>query len=156
MLVLGRVARDRADADRQVREAIGSGAGLERFRRIIEQQGGDPYVVDDYGRLPSATERCAIVAPRAGFLTQLDAELIGRASVALGAGRDRVEDHIDPAVGVMIAAKPGAELWAGAPVLELHYRDRARLEAAVALAERSIAIGDAPPTAKPLIVDEVF
>src|SRR5882672_2639573 len=54
MLVLGRVARDRVDADRQARLAITSGAGLERFRQIIEMQGGDPRIVDDYARLPRA------------------------------------------------------------------------------------------------------
>ena len=54
MLVLGRVAADRADAEARVRAAIAAGAGLDRFRRIIENQGGDPRVVDDYGRLPSA------------------------------------------------------------------------------------------------------
>ena len=54
MLVLGGVASDRAAAAQQVRNAIASGAGLERFRRIIERQGGDPRVVDDYARLPSA------------------------------------------------------------------------------------------------------
>src|SRR3984893_2734845 len=57
MLVLGRFAADRADAARQVRGAISSGAGLERFRQIIEVQGGDPNVVDDYARFPAAPRR---------------------------------------------------------------------------------------------------
>src|SRR5882672_228588 len=105
MLVLGQVARDRVDADRQARLAITSGAGLERFRQIIEIQGGDPKVVDDYERLPHVADRHLVSAARDGYVAAIDAELVGRASVALGAGRDRVEDAIDPAVGIMVIAK---------------------------------------------------
>ena len=155
MLVLGRAAADRADAERRVRGAIASGAGLERFRQIIEHQGGDPRVVDDDRRLPTAPHRHVITSPGAGYLTGLNAELVGRASVALGAGRDRVEDPIDPSVGIMALVKPGDEIRAGAPILELHYRDRARLDAALPLATRSIAVGDDRPSARPLLVGEV-
>ncbi len=156
MLVLGRVASDRADAERRVRAAIASGAGLDRFRRIIEHQGGDPRVVDDYRRLPAAPHRHVVASPGAGYLTGLDAQLVGRASVALGAGRDRVEDSIDPAVGIVVMVKPGDEVRAGDPILELHYRDRARLDAALPLATRSIAVGDVRQTPRPLLVGEVL
>src|SRR5213076_2092836 len=115
---------DLADAETVVRKAIASGAALDRFRRIIEGQGGDPRVVDDYSRLPHVADRHVVAAPRGGFVARLDAELVGRASVALGAGRDRVEDPVDPAVGVIVHAKPGDELRNGDPILELHYRDR--------------------------------
>jgi len=155
MLLLGAVASDRADADRRVRAAIASGAGLDRFRLIIEHQGGDPRVVDDYTRLPSAPHRHAVTATRAGVITGLDAALVGRASVALGAGRDRVEQDVDPAVGIIVLAVPGQRVNAGEPVLEVHYRDRPRLEAALPLAEAAIAIGEAPPVARPLILAEV-
>jgi pyrimidine-nucleoside phosphorylase len=155
MLVLGKVADDFAAAEAQVRRAIASGAGLERFRQIIEIQGGDPKVVDDYGRMPHVADRHVVVASRAGFVTGLDAELVGRASVALGAGRDRVDDPVDPAVGIMVVAKPGDAVRARDPVLELHYRDRARLETAVGLTSQAIAIGDGAPPPRRLIVGEV-
>jgi pyrimidine-nucleoside phosphorylase len=155
MLVLGRVADDLPAATQTVRRAIASGAGLERFRQIIELQGGDPRVVDDYQRLPHVADRHIVTAGRDGFVTALNAELVGRASVALGAGRDRVEDPVDPAVGIMVIAKPGEAVRAGAPVLELHFRDRARLEAAMRLANQAIAIGDGPPAPARLIVGEV-
>jgi pyrimidine-nucleoside phosphorylase len=155
MLVLGKRASDRAEAEQQARGAIRSGAGLERFRQIIEVQGGDAKVVDDYTRLPHVADRHVVAADRAGFVSRLDAELIGRASVALGAGRDRVEDPVDPAVGIMVLAKPGDAVRAGDPLLELHYRDRGRLEAATRLTSRAIAIGDQRPAATRLIVGEV-
>jgi pyrimidine-nucleoside phosphorylase len=156
MLVLGKVARDRAEAEGKARAAIQSGAGLERFRRIIEIQGGDPRIVDDYSRLPQADARHVVTADRAGYVDRVDAELVGRASVALGAGRDRVEDPVDPAVGIIVEAKPGDEVRAGDPLLEMHYRARPRLAAALALASRAVSIRDARPAAARLIVAEVL
>jgi pyrimidine-nucleoside phosphorylase len=155
MLVLGKVADDRSDAERLVRGAIASGAGLDRFRRIIEMQGGDPRVVDDDRRLPSAPGRHLVRAGSAGYLTQLDAELVGRASVMLGAGRDRVEDPVDHAVGIMVLAKPGDHVSAGDGVLELHYRDGAKRDRALELANRAFAVGGEPVASRPVIVDEV-
>jgi len=155
MLLLGKVARDRSEADRQARAAIQSGAGLQRFRQIVEAQGGDPKVVDDRARLPHVADRQTVTADRAGFLTRLDAELIGRASVALGAGRDRVEDAVDPAVGIMVMMKPGDRVRAGDPIVELHYRDRGRLESARRLASQAVSIGDQLPPPARLIVAEV-
>src|SRR4029077_5699691 len=155
MLVLGNVARDRADGDRQARAAIASGAGLERFRRIVEMQGGDPRTLDDYTRFPQADQRHVVAAERGGYVNRVDAELVGRASVALGAGRDRVEDPVDPAVGIMVRVKPGDEVRAGDAMLELHYRKRPKLDAALALASRAVSICDEPPASRPLVVAEV-
>ena len=155
MLIVAGVASDRADAERRVRAAIGSGEGLERFRQIIENQGGDPRVVDDYARLPSAPSRHMVTAPRAGVIAGLDAERVGRASVALGAGRDQVKDAVDSAVGIMVLAAPGDRVAAGDAVFELHYRDRSRLDSALPLAAAAITIGDDPPVPRPLILAEV-
>jgi pyrimidine-nucleoside phosphorylase len=155
MLVLGKVARDRTDAERQARAAIASGAGLDKFRQIIETQGGDPRIVDDYARLPRVGERHVVSADRAGYVNRVDAELVGRASVALGAGRDRVEDAVDHAVGILVKVKPGDEVRAGDAMLEMHYRTRPTLDAALALASRAVTIRDERPAANPLIIAEV-
>src|SRR2546430_7227626 len=155
LLILGRVAKTPADARRLAQKAIDSGEALDRFRRIIEQQGGDPRVVDDVSRLPQVKQRHLVQAPRSGYVVRMDAELIGRASVTLGAGRDRVEDAVDPAVGIMVNAKPGAKVSAGETVLDVIYRDKARLDASLDLIKRAIVIGDEPPARRPLIVGEV-
>ena len=155
MLVLGKVAADRAEADRLARGAIASGAGLERLRQIVDMQGGDPRTIDDYARLPHVDERHMVVADRGGYVNRVDAELVGRASVALGAGRDRVEDPVDPAVGIVVKVKPGDEVRAGDPILEMHYRKGPKLEAALALASRAVSIRDERPAARRLIVAEV-
>ena len=155
MLMVGGVARERAEAVTRVREAIASGAGLDRFRQIIENQGGDPRVVDDYSRLPSAPSTHDVTAPAGGVVTGLDAALVGRASVVLGAGRDRADQDVDPAVGIVVLAKPGETVTAGEPVLRLHYRDRSRLDAALPLAQAAISLGVAPRGSRPLILAEV-
>jgi len=155
MLVLGKVADDRKSAELLVRGAIASGEGLERFRRIIEMQGGDPHIIDDYRRLPSAPDRHLVRATGTGYLTHLDAELVGRASVILGAGRDRVEDPVDHSVGIMLLAKPGDPVSAGDAILELHYHDTAKRDRALELAHRAFSIGDQPPSVRPVIVGEV-
>lgn len=155
MLVLGRVSASLPEAETRVRAAIASGAGLDRLRRIIENQGGNPRVVDDVSLLPSAPDQHVVRAPRTGYVTGVDAGLVGRASVLLGAGRDRVDDPVDPAVGILVDAKPGSAVRAGDPVLTLAWRDRARLDSALRLAEGATTIGDAAPASFPLIVDTV-
>src|SRR5262249_9719903 len=111
--------------------------------------------VDDYGRLPHVDEHHVIVAERSGYVAGLDAELVGRGSVALGAGRDRVEDPVDPAVGIVVLAQPGDRVRAGDPGRAVHTRGAARLAGAVPLAGRAITIGDTPPSLRASIVGEV-
>src|SRR5205807_9336014 len=113
MLRLGGLAATVDEATAKVRAALASGTGLELFRRMVERQGGDPRVVDDPARLPAAPRRGVVVAVRPGYVAALDAEGIGRAAVALGAGRDRAEDAVDPAVGVVVDAKVGDPVTAG-------------------------------------------
>jgi pyrimidine-nucleoside phosphorylase len=155
MLVLAQIAPDLPDAERRVRAAIASGAGLEKFRQIVEWQGGDPRVVDDHSRLPVAPHSRMVTAPHAGYLTRLDAELVGRATMVLGAGRERVDAAIDPGVGATIRAVPGDPVQAGDPIVELHCREDNRAETAVALASSAIEIGDHPPEPSRLVLDEI-
>ena len=141
MLVAAGVANDRVEAASLCRRAIVSGQALERLGAIIERQGGDPRVIDDDTRMPQAPSEHVVRAPADGFVTGLDAWLIGRAAVVLGAGRDKVDDEVDPAVGIMIAAAMGDAVRAGDAVLRVRYRSERRLEDAVAAVERGRAGG---------------
>jgi pyrimidine-nucleoside phosphorylase len=154
VLAAGR-ASTAEDADAQVRRALASGAGLEKWREIVAHQGGDPRTVDDYGLMPSVSTRHMVRAPRRGYLSALDAELVGRASLALGAGRNKVDDVVDPAVGVVVKARPGDQVSAGDAIVEVHYRREADLAAALELLGRGIEIGEEAPKLLPLIVEEV-
>jgi pyrimidine-nucleoside phosphorylase len=144
MVVMGGQATTLPEAETRVRNALTSGHGLETFRAIIVHQGGDPRVVDDYGNLPSAPRRALVPAERSGYVLALDAELIGRATMVLGAGRDRVEDAIDAGVGAILLKVPGEAVQAGEPLLELHYREPSRLGTALTLVKQACVLGDSP------------
>ena len=155
MLVLAEVVRDAADAETRVRDALRTGAGVEAFRRIIQHQGGDPAVLDDYGRLPAAPDEYRVVASRTGIVTGLHAERIGRAAVALGAGRATLEDRIDHGVGITVVAEPGAPVRQGEAVLLVRHRGGRGLDEALPLLDSAITLGDAPPAPQPLIVETI-
>jgi pyrimidine-nucleoside phosphorylase len=154
VLMAGRAA-SMDEAERRVREALASGEGLDRFRRMIARQGGDPSVVDDPSRLALAPGRDYARAPRAGYLTGLDAMGIGRAAAALGAGRATAEDRVDHGVGIRVLTSLGSLVRTGEPVLEIIHRDGKGLQDAASLAVRAIELGGAPPAPQPLVVGTV-
>ena len=155
MLVTSGLSSGEPDALARVRKALTSGAGVEVFRRIIEHQGGDPRVIDDYTRLPEAPDETVIAAARAGVVQSIEAEAIGRAAVALGAGRARLDDVIDPGVGIRIAAHVGEPVNAGDAIVIVRHRAQRGLASARALIESAITIGDASVDRMPLVVDRV-
>jgi pyrimidine-nucleoside phosphorylase len=155
MLRLGGKAETDQEAESKIRAALNSGRGLEKFCQIVAEQGGDTRIVDDYSRLPSAPDQAAFTACRSGYVTHLDAELVGRATIVLGAGRDRVGDVIDPAVGAKVIAKPGERVRAGDVVVELHYRDPSRLGSALELLRSACLIEDEPPARQELILETI-
>jgi pyrimidine-nucleoside phosphorylase len=154
MLVVAGKAKD-AEADGIVRRAIASGQALDKLRTVIARQGGDAAIVDDYGRLPGARRKQAVAAGRDGFLAALDAELVGRASMALGAGRSRVDEPIDHGAGVVLHRAPGDSVRANEPVLDLLYNDDRGLEQAIDLARQAIAVSSEAPRVGPLVLDTV-
>jgi pyrimidine-nucleoside phosphorylase len=156
MVQLGGRAATEVEGRAMVQDAIESGAGLEKLRAMIDRQGGDPRVVDDPTRLPDARHTHSIAASRSGIITALDAFLVGRASVALGAGRDKKGDPVDYDAGLRLRKKPGERVAAGEPVLDLLYNDPARLPGAVALATKAIEIGDEAPPDEPLVIGWVY
>jgi pyrimidine-nucleoside phosphorylase len=155
MLVLGGVEADAGRALARVDEALTSGRGLRTFERMIERQGGNPRVVEDDALLPAAPGRQHCLAPRSGFITAMGAEAIGRATNMLGAGRARVSDPVDHAVGAVALVKPGDEVREGDPVLVLHHRDGAGLDEALALCAETVMIGDEPPAPGATVLDEI-
>ena len=146
----------RADTDRQaetsITQALSSGAALAKFEQMVKRQGGDVAAVQDTRRLPKASFRHAVTAPADGVIIGVDAELVGRASVALGAGRDRLDARIDLAAGLKVLRKPGDRVRSGDAVLELHYNDPQRLPEAVRLATSAIEVAPTAPLPLPLVL----
>jgi pyrimidine-nucleoside phosphorylase len=152
MVLLGGHADSEADAEQKVRAALTSGAAREKLRQMITWQGGDARVVDDTALLPRARHVHRFTATRNGFIQSLDALLIGRAAVALGAGRDKKADQVDLSAGLMLHKKPGDAVAAGDVILELLYNDEARLSAALTQATQAVVIGDRAPAEAPLVI----
>ena len=138
-----------------LQQKIDSGAAHERFLQMVSLQGGDTAAVEDPSRLPAATLRREFPAPADGTVRAVDAQAIGRAVLVLGAGRRRVTDAIDHAVGATGIAKVGQQVRAGQPLLVLHANDDARLAEAMELLADAFDVGDGPVTAPPLIVETI-
>jgi pyrimidine-nucleoside phosphorylase len=116
MLLLAKVTASRDEALDMLRAAISSGRAAERFQQIIEAQGGNPAVVDDPAILPQAGECEIFRAPRRGFVARVEPRAVGRGVVALGGGRQTLDDELDPAAGFVITARPGTWVEAGEPL----------------------------------------
>ena len=155
MLVLAGIEAAEDTAETRVRQAIASGAGVEKFRAIIEAQGGDPRVIDDAGRLPQPATREMFSAAADGVVAAMDAELMGRAAVTLGAGRDRADAGVDPAAGITVLAPVGTRVRRGEPVAELACADGRRFQAARALVAEAVRIGESAPGPAPLVIDRI-
>jgi pyrimidine-nucleoside phosphorylase len=152
MVQLGGKAQTDQEADKQVRHALSSGAALDKFREMVKWQGGDARVADDAGALPRAAKSHIVAAKRSGYINAMDALLVGRTAVALGAGRDKKGDKVDLAAGILLHRKPGEAVSANDPVMELRFNDSSRLDGALALASQAVVVGDQPQPQPPLVM----
>jgi thymidine phosphorylase len=135
--------------------AISSGRAAVRFQEIIEAQGGDPRVVDDPSLLPQAAECELFVAARDGVVAQVEPRAIGRGITALGGGRTKVEDVVDPSVGFVITARPGDIVRAGEPLATILARDPAGVARGREALSGAIRIADEGDPPLPLISHRV-
>ena len=142
MLALAGAAATREDGSRRVASAIDSGRALGVFELALRAQGGDPACLKDRSRLPRAGSVDPWKADRAGTLRFVDARAVGHALAALGGGRARISDAIDPAVGIVWRARAGDDVASGDVLAEVHHRDGRGLEEAFGLLARAVAIGE--------------
>ncbi len=120
MLLLAGLEHDPKAARARLKQALADGSALERFRQVIEAQGGDARVLDDPKRLPRAPYVVPVSAPRAGFVSAIDGYALGEAVVALGGGRKQKEDAVDPAVGIVLERTLGERVEEGEPLALVH------------------------------------
>jgi pyrimidine-nucleoside phosphorylase len=156
---LAALAGTAADPDagrREAQRALESGDGLEKFREFVAAQGGDPRVADDLSILPQAPVETEVPAPRDGWLAAVDAEAVGRVAAALGAGRQRKDDDIDPAVAVELSTKLGDRVAAGQPIARVLARDEPAARAAADGLLAALRWSDHPTPAPPLVHEVIF
>jgi len=151
MLVLAGVTPNTEVARRRMEVAISSGRAAEAFQRIIAAQGGDPTVVDDPSRLPQAHEVEIFSAPKAGVVARVEPRAVGRGIIALGGGRTRMEDTVDPSVGFVIRARPGDVVRLGEPIATIFARDEAGIAAGMASLAEAFVIADEAEPPLPLV-----
>jgi pyrimidine-nucleoside phosphorylase len=157
MLVLGGVAAGAGEARARVEQAIADGRGFRKLCEIVEAQGGDPGTLTDPGRLPLAAATADVASPASGRVEAIDTEALGLAAMALGAGRTRIEDRVDPAAGLEVWKKIGDPVEAGETLVTLHV-GAAPLESPGAVAARvrnAYRIGAGPASAGPLVLERI-
>ncbi len=155
MLLLTKTAASKDEARAKLEKSIASGAALEKFRAMIAAQGGDACVVDDVERLPQVKFKEALVAPRSGFVQDVDAMGVALAALRLGAGRAKAEDKVDHAVGVSALVKVSERVEAGAALCVIHANDETALAEARGMLAKAIGVGDAM-NAGPKLIDEIL
>ncbi len=156
MLLLGRAASNPAEARSALVKALSSGKAAEKFRSVVAAQGGNPEVVDHPEILPQAAAVSVYSAPREGYVTRVEPRTIGRAIVAMGGGRRTMKDRIDPAVGFVIAVKPGDRVERGQPIASIYAGSEEGLATGSEALRRAIQLADEPPSeVLPLISHKV-
>jgi pyrimidine-nucleoside phosphorylase len=120
MLILAGIAKDTATAREILEAKIADGSALQAFKQLIIDQGGDPSVVDDPTKLPQALSTLDITAKEAGYVSAMQTNELGLASMKIGGGRAKKEDLVDPAVGIMLHKKIGDKIAVGEPLATLY------------------------------------
>jgi pyrimidine-nucleoside phosphorylase len=156
MLHLGGAAKSVTEGKEKSAGLIASGQALERFRQMVELQGGDPRIVDDAKRLPQAQHTMQIPSLKSGYLFSMQCEHIGTACVILGGGRERKEDSVDPAVGIILHKKVGDRVAAGEPLATIYYNSEPKAERARQLIVASCEISESAPSKKRQLVHRVI
>jgi pyrimidine-nucleoside phosphorylase/thymidine phosphorylase len=155
MIFLGKVTKTLDEARELAQAKLLDGSGYRKFKEVIAAQGGNPQVLDRFELLPNATGAQEITTARGGYVSAIDAELIGQASSMIGAGRGTKEDTIDPAVGVILEVKVGQKIEAGSILCRLYYTNGDHLEEAAELVEDAFRIAQQPVDERDLILEVV-
>ncbi|MGC1187566.1 MAG: thymidine phosphorylase [Candidatus Acidiferrales bacterium] len=156
MLFLGQRVKSVEEGKSLAAEMVASGRAREKFREIVRQQGGDARVIDDPELLASAKHAVDVVAASDGFVGATQCEQLGVAVVVLGGGREKKEDSVDPAVGLVFHKKIGDAVRRGEALCTLHYNSDARLEEARRLVETAYTISPQRPAAGRALVGRVI
>ncbi len=155
MIYLGKKAPSLDDARRVAEKHLVDGSGYKKFKQVVTAQGGNAQALDKFELLPNATGMREITSPRGGYVSAINAEDIGVASNMIGAGRDRKDDSIDPAVGIILEVKTGEKVDAGSVLCRLYYTKEERVDEAAEMVEDAFSISPQKPDERELILEVV-
>jgi pyrimidine-nucleoside phosphorylase/thymidine phosphorylase len=156
MFQLGGTSRTIAEGKTLAAELIQSGKALDKFRQMVKLQGGDVAALDHPEKLPHAKHTLEVLSAKTGFVTSIECEAVGTACVVLGGGREKKEDAVDPAVGIVLHRKVGDAVSAGESLCTVHYNAEALGARAKDMLMRSYHIADAPPANRRPLVHRVI
>src|SRR6202167_4055224 len=155
MIHLGKKAETLEEARRIAEKHLVDGSAYKKFKQVVAAQGGNPLALDKFELLPNATGMREVSSPRGGYVSVINAQDIGLASNLIGAGRDKKEDSIDPAVGIILEVKTGEKVDAGSVLCRLYYTKEDRVEEAAEMVEDAFRISAQKPDERGLILEVV-
>jgi pyrimidine-nucleoside phosphorylase/thymidine phosphorylase len=155
MIFLAKKAPSLEDSRRLAEQKLVDGSGYKKLKQVVQAQGGNAQALDKFELLPNATGMREITSPRAGYVSVIDAEDIGIASNMIGAGRDKKEEDIDPAVGIILEVKVGEKVDAGSVLCRIYHTREERVEEAAEMVEDAFRISAQKPDERELILEVV-
>jgi len=155
MIYLGKITKTLDEAREMAQQKLLDGSGYRKLKDVIAAQGGNPQVLDKFELLPNATGARDISSSRGGYVSAIDAELIGQASSMIGAGRNTKEDSIDPAVGVILEVKVCQKIDADSILCRIYHTTSDNLDEAAELVEDAFKISQQPVEERDLILEVV-
>jgi len=155
MLLLGKAERSLASARTRLERALADGSGFERFVRMVKAHGGDIRAVERPERLANAKAKLEVVARRSGYVTECDAYALGMSGIALGAGRTRADQAVDPSAGIELYARPGERVARGQTLALIHARSQPLAKSEALRVEQAFRIGSTKPRSTRVVLDRI-
>ncbi len=155
MLVLGRAERTLSQARLRLERALSDGSAFERFVRMVRAHGGDTRTVEHPERLPTARAKLEVLATKSGYVASCDAYALGLSSVALGAGRTRADQAVDPSAGLELLAKRGDPVKCGEPIARIHARSKGLAESEVSRVQSAFTVAQKKPKPTSIVLERV-
>jgi pyrimidine-nucleoside phosphorylase len=155
MIFLGKQAATLEEARMLAEKHLVDGSAYKKLKQVVAAQGGNPQALDKFELLPNATGMREVTSPRAGYVRRINAQDIGISSNMIGAGRDKKEDSIDPAVGIILEVKIGEKVDAGSVLCRLYYTKEDRVDEAADMVEDAFHISAQKPDERELILEVV-
>lgn len=155
MLLLGKAERSVKSAHARLERALADGSAFERFLRMVRAHGGDTRFVEHPERLANAKAKLAVLARSSGYVSECDAYALGMSGIALGAGRTRADQAVDPSAGIELCVQRGERISRGQPLAIIHARTQQLARSEARGIERAFRIANSKPRPRPMLLERI-